>query len=104
MGNSAPNLAKLIAKDLVTVGRVPFILLMLILATALGVVLTTNMSRLAISEKDHTLNTRQKLDNEWRNLLLEETSLSDSSRVENIAKTDLHMQRPNSSKEVAFSE
>ncbi len=66
-----------------TVGRLPLILLFLILFTSMGVVFTTYNTRLAIAEKDKTLVAREKLDDEWRNLLLEETSLADSSRVEN---------------------
>lgn len=103
MKQSSPNLAKIIAIDLVTVGRLPLILLLMILATSMGVVFTTYHTRLAVTEKDKTLVAREKLDSEWRNLLIEETSLADSSRVETIAKNELSMERPDSSKEVAFS-
>ncbi|MCL9781478.1 cell division protein FtsL [Vibrio sp. S4M6] len=103
MDQSSPNLAKLIAKDLVTVGRLPLILMLLVLGSALGVVYTTHNTRIAVAQKDKTLVTREKLDDEWRNLLIEETSLADSSRVETIAKNDLNMERPDSSKEVTFS-
>ena len=46
----------------------------------------------AITEKDHAL-IEGRLDNEWRNLLLEETSLAEHSRVQNIAKQELEMKR-----------
>lgn len=103
MFKSPPNLTKLIALDLFTVGRVPLILLMLIFASAMGVVFITHHSRQAISEKDQTLVERERLDNEWRNLILEETALAEHSRVQNLAKQELEMKRPDSDKEVVIT-
>lgn len=100
MSKSAPNLAKIIALDLVTVGRVPLVLLVLIFASAMGVVFTTHHTRQAITEKDQALMERERLDNEWRNLLLEETALAEHSRVQAVAKQELEMMRPESDKEV----
>ncbi|CAK4069364.1 MULTISPECIES: cell division protein FtsL [Vibrio] len=100
MSKSAPNLAKIIALDLITVGRVPLVLLVLIFASAMGVVFTTHHTRQAITEKDQALMERERLDNEWRNLLLEETALAEHSRVQAVAKQDLEMMRPESDKEV----
>ncbi|MDN3684297.1 cell division protein FtsL [Vibrio sinaloensis] len=100
MSNSRPNLAKIIALDLLTVGRAPLVLLVLIFASAMGVVFTTHHTRQAITEKDQTLMERERLDNEWRNLLLEETALAEHSRVQAVAKQDLEMTRPDSDKEV----
>lgn len=100
MSKSAPNLAKIIALDLLTVGRVPLLLLVLIFASAMGVVFTTHHTRQAITEKDQALMERERLDNEWRNLLLEETALAEHSRVQAVAKQDLEMTRPDADKEV----
>jgi len=100
MSKPAPNLAKIIALDLITVGRVPLVLLVLIFASAMGVVFTTHHTRQAITEKDQALMERERLDNEWRNLLLEETALAEHSRVQAVAKQDLEMMRPESDKEV----
>ncbi|KHA60135.1 cell division protein FtsL [Vibrio variabilis] len=100
MSKSAPNLAKIIALDLITVGRVPLVLLVLIFASAMGVVFTTHHTRQAITEKDQALMERERLDNEWRNLLLEETALAEHSRVQAVAKQELEMMRPESDKEV----
>jgi len=94
------NLAKVIALDLLTVGRVPLVLLVLIFASAMGVVFTTHHTRQAVTEKDQALVERERLDNEWRNLLLEETALAEHSRVQAVAKQDLEMKRPESDKEV----
>ncbi|KOO09828.1 cell division protein FtsL [Vibrio xuii] len=94
------NLAKVIALDLLTVGRVPLVLLVLIFSSAMGVVFTTHHTRQAVTEKDQALVERDRLDNEWRNLLLEETALAEHSRVQAVAKQDLEMKRPESDKEV----
>ncbi|WP_367987232.1 cell division protein FtsL [Vibrio sp. NTOU-M3] len=103
MSEQTPNLAKLVARDLISTGRVPLILLVLIFATAMGIVFTTHHSRQAISEKDQALIERERLDNEWRNLLLEETALAEHSRVQAVAKQDLEMKRPDSDKEVVIN-
>ncbi|CAH8213843.1 cell division protein FtsL [Vibrio aestuarianus] len=103
MSKSNPNLAKLIALDLLTVGRVPLILLALIFSSAMGVVFITHHSRQAISEKDQALVERERLDSEWRNLIIEETALAEHSRVQSLAKQDLEMKRPDSDKEVVIT-
>ncbi len=77
---SKHNLAKLIGMDIITVGRVPLLVLLLIFATAMGVVFATHHTRQAINQKDVALQERERLDNEWRNLLLEENALSEHSR------------------------
>ncbi|GAA5648035.1 MULTISPECIES: cell division protein FtsL [Vibrio] len=100
MSKDTPNLAKLIGADLLTVGRIPMLLLILIFASAMGVVFMTHHTREAISEKDVAQAERERLDNEWRNLLLEETALAEHSRVQSVAKDELDMQRPDSEKEV----
>ncbi|PAU38179.1 cell division protein FtsL [Vibrio coralliilyticus] len=102
MSKPTPNLAKLIALDLITVGRVPLLVLILIFASAMGVVFTTHHTRQAITEKDQALQERERLDNEWRNLLIEETALAEHSRVQEIAKDELQMKRPDSDKEVVI--
>lgn len=102
MSQTTPNLAKLIALDLLTVGRVPLVMLVLIFASAMGVVFTTHHTRQAITEKDQALEERDHLDNEWRNLILEETALAEHSRVQEMAKNDLQMKRPDADKEVVI--
>ncbi len=102
MTKPTPNLAKLIAADLLTVGRWPLLLLLFILASAMGVVFATHHSRQAITERDSTLVERERLDSEWRNLMLEETALAEHSRVEDLAKKELEMRRSDGDKEVVI--
>ncbi|MGR5486265.1 cell division protein FtsL [Vibrio alfacsensis] len=103
MTKSTPNLAKLIAIDLFTVGRWSLVLMLLIFASAMGVVFATDHARQAITEKDHTFVEREQLDSEWRNLMLEETALAEHSRVQDLAKIDLEMKRPDGDKEVVIT-
>ncbi|MGF1908934.1 cell division protein FtsL [Vibrio kasasachensis] len=102
MKKTTPNLAKMIGFDLITVGRVPLGVLLLIFASAMAVVFTTHHTRTAITEKDQALVERERLDDEWRNLLLEETALAEHSRVQAVARQELEMKRPDSDKEVVI--
>ncbi|MDF2153311.1 cell division protein FtsL [Vibrio sp. CAU 1672] len=103
MTQASPNLTKLIARDLITVGRIPLLLLLMIFGSAMGTVLATHHARQAIAEKDQTLVERERLDSEWRNLMLEETALAEHSRVQDLAKKDLEMKRPDGDKEVVIT-
>ncbi|TKE98373.1 cell division protein FtsL [Vibrio kanaloae] len=103
MKTSKSNLSKIIFFDLISVGKVPLVLLICIFASAMGVVLTTHMSRQAITQKDTALVEREQLDDEWRNLMLEETALAEHSRVQASAKRELDMKRPDSDKEVVIT-
>ena len=69
----------------------------------MGVVLVTHSTRQAITEKDVALVERERLDEEWRNLLLEENALSEHNRVQKFAVTELEMKRPDPDKEVVIS-
>ena len=46
---------------------------------------------------------RERLDSEWRNLMLEETALAEHSRVQDLAKKELEMKRPDGDKEVVVT-
>ncbi|WP_299019141.1 cell division protein FtsL [uncultured Photobacterium sp.] len=102
--NSAPeptgNLARLIARDLVSIGRGPLILLVLVLISALGVVLITHHSRQLVAQQEQLLIDRDQLDIEWRNQILEENSLAEHSRIERLAEKELEMKRPSVDSEV----
>ncbi|CAH0527085.1 cell division protein FtsL [Vibrio hippocampi] len=97
------NLAKIIAKDLITVGKVPLAILVVIFISAMSVVFATHHTRQAINEKDVAQQERERLDDEWRNLLLEENALAEHSRVQAIADEELQMKRPDADKEVVVN-
>lgn len=94
------NLARLIGQDLISVGRVPLVLLVLVLVSALGVVLITHHSRQLIAQQEQLLIERDQLDIEWRNQILEENSLAEHSRIERLAETEMEMHRPSRDSEV----
>ncbi|MBD1574232.1 cell division protein FtsL [Vibrio sp. S17_S38] len=95
-----PSLIRAIWRDLTSIGKFPLLLLVLIFATSIGVVLTTYQTRTQITLRDGLLENREKLDSEWRNLILEENALAEHTRVQRIAIKDLDMKRPDSDKEV----
>ena len=94
------NLAQIIGRDLISVGRIPLIMLVLVLISALGVVLITHHSRQLIAQQEQLLIERDQLDIEWRNQILEENSLAEHSRIERLAEQDMAMQRPSRDSEV----
>ncbi|WP_102523847.1 cell division protein FtsL [Vibrio tapetis] len=97
------NLAKHIGQDLLTVGRWPLLMLMCAFGSAMWIVHTTHDARQAIHQRDSALTERDRLDNEWRNLILEENALSEHTRVQQLAATELDMRRPDADKEVIVS-
>lgn len=101
--DNKPNLAKLIAVDLIRVGNIPFVLMVAIAVTAMGIVFNTHETRHSITEKDLAYEERERLDNEWRNLILEENALAEHSRVYKMAIDELEMKRPDGDKEVVIS-
>ena len=94
------NLAKIIGKDLLTIGRMPLFLLVLVLCSAVGVVLITHNSRQLIAHQEQLLIERDQLDIEWRNQILEENSLAEHSRIERLAEDEMQMHRPSRDSEV----
>ncbi|MDO6581972.1 cell division protein FtsL [Photobacterium sp. 2_MG-2023] len=96
----ADSLIRQIGHDLLSVGRVPLVLLVLVLISALGVVYITHQSRQLVAQQEQLLIERDDLDIEWRNQLLEENSLAEHSRIETQAEKELDMKRPNAANEI----
>lgn len=103
MPDKQPNLAKLILLDILTAGRLPLLLLLVIFASAMAVVFATHHTRQLIAERELASVERDRLNNEWRNLILEENALSEHSRVQEMAAEELQMIRPDISNEVVVS-
>lgn len=98
-----PTLIRSIWTDLISVGRVPMVLILLIFMSSIAVVLTTYNTRHQITLRDELLENREQLDSEWRNLILEENALAEHTRVQKVAIKDLDMKRPDSDKEVVVN-
>lgn len=76
------------------------LLALLVLGHAVAVVYTSHVSRKLTTQWDLLLQERDRLDIEWRNLLLEEQSQTEHSRITRIASKDLNMSRPLPSEEI----
>jgi cell division protein FtsL len=100
MSSDKNQLASAILRDLFGIGRFQLILLMTIFISAIGVVLVTHSTRQLVVERNNLYQDKDHLDSEWRNLILEETALSEHSRVQQRSIEELNMKRPDSDKEV----
>lgn len=76
-----------------------FLLLMVVISACL-VIYFTHLNRQSTSELEVLLSQRDQLDIEWRNLLLEQNSLSEHSAIESKADKQLKMKRPSADSEI----
>lgn len=77
-----------------------YILLLLVVISAFSVIYFTHMNRQTTSELETLRTQRDELDIEWRNLLLEQNSLSEHSVIESKAAKQLGMKRPSADSEI----
>ncbi|AZQ85729.1 cell division protein FtsL [Colwellia sp. Arc7-635] len=75
-------------------------ILLLLLISAFSVIYFTHLNRQTTSKIEVLLTERDALENEWRNLLLEQNSLAEHSTIESSAEKQLNMTRPDSSSEI----
>ncbi|AHK19892.1 cell division protein FtsL [Yersinia pseudotuberculosis] len=99
IGNERHGLVGVIGADLIRNAKIPLILLVAVLVSAVLVVTTAHRTRLLTAEREQLVLERDALDIEWRNLILEENALGDHSRVESIAIEKLKMQHVDPSQE-----
>ncbi|MFC0445858.1 cell division protein FtsL [Pseudidiomarina halophila] len=94
-----PSLLTVLFNDLQQ-QKLVLLLFSCILATALGVIYVAHANRLLTIERDELLSQRDQIDIEWRHLQIEQTALTEHSRVERIARQRLGMVRPEGEQEV----
>ncbi|PYA50121.1 cell division protein FtsL [Serratia marcescens] len=99
IGNERHGLVGVIGGDLLRNAKIPLILLIASLVSAVFVVTPAHRTRLLTAEREQLVLERDALDIEWRNLILEENALGDHSRVERIATEKLQMQHVDPSQE-----
>ncbi len=75
-------------------------ILLLVLLSAFSVIYFTHLNRQTTSKIEVLLTERDGLENEWRNLLLEQNSLAEHSAIESNAEKQLNMARPDASSEI----
>jgi len=71
--------------------RVSLLLLVLLFATAIGVVFSAHKSRELFRELEQARYQNNAIQIEWRQLLLERSALSSHVRVESLAREELNM-------------
>jgi cell division protein FtsL len=69
-------------------------LLLLVSGSALGVVYTTHMNRALLNDLQQLEKSRNQLQVEWGQLLLEQSSLVSQGRLEEVAMSELGMRAP----------
>ncbi|CDK16268.1 cell division protein FtsL [Erwinia amylovora] len=99
IGNERHSLPGVIGGDLIRHGKIPVVLFIAVLISALFVVTTAHKTRLLTAQREQLVLERDALDIEWRNLILEENALVDHSRVERIATEKIQMQHVDPSQE-----
>lgn len=71
--------------------------------SAMAVVQMSHLNRQLTIQQEANYQQRDQLDTEWRNLLLEQRALAEHSRVEEIARRQLNMQRPAGERDVSVT-
>ena len=97
-------LQHILVEDIFSSNKLIVVLLLLILASAMGTIWMTHQTRGLISENGQLILQHQALENEYRNLQLQEATESDNTRVESIAIGTLKMQRVQNEQEVVIFE
>ncbi|EIW88977.1 MAG: cell division protein FtsL [Alishewanella agri] len=80
--------------------KLVLLLLVCCVLSALAVVQMAHLNRQLTIQQDLNYQQRDQLDTEWRNLLLEQRALAEHSRVEEIARRQLNMQRPSGDRDI----
>lgn len=93
------NLVRIIVTDLAR-HPVRVLLFLMVLSSAIGVILATHHNRQLSIAKEQLMAERDFLDVEWRNLVLEQSALTEHTRIESRVKKQLGMYRPTPVEEV----
>lgn len=96
------QLVKIIAQE-VRQRKLVIVLLLACILSALAVVQMSHLNRQLTIQQELNYTQRDQLDTEWRNLLLEQRALAEHSRVEEIARRQLNMQRPAGNRDITVT-
>lgn len=96
------QLVKIIAQE-VRQRKLVIVLLLACILSALAVVQMSHLNRQLTIQQELNYTQRDQLDTEWRNLLLEQRALAEHSRVEEIARRQLNMQRPTGKRDITVT-
>ena len=102
--NERYPLQNLLVEDLFSSNKLIALLLVLILISAMGTIWITHQTRGLISTNGELVLQHQALQDEYRNLQLQEATEGDSTRVESIAIRTLKMKCVEGDQEVVILE
>lgn len=102
MTNSTQTNFNLVGIVLTDLARHPVrvLLFLMMLFSAVGVILGTHHNRQLTIATEKLMSERDHLDVEWRNLVLEQSALTEHTRIESRVKKQLGMYRPTPVEEV----
>lgn len=87
-----PSLLRIVVKDLLK-HKFTLFVATAVVVSALSVIVATHETRLMMAKRETLRGEKDDLDIEWRNLLLEQNSLIEHSRIRRIASEELNMHR-----------
>lgn len=76
------------------------LLFLAVMATAYGVVLSAQHNRQLSIEVEALMQEQDRLDVEWRHLVLEQSALTEHNRIETLVNNKLNMKRPDADSEI----
>ncbi len=76
------------------------LLYLLVTISAIAVILSTHHNRQLLIEHEKLMQSKDKLDIEWRHLVLEQGALTEHNRIEATVTKQLEMHRPGTQDEV----
>ncbi len=85
------DLVAIIASDLINYGKLPILMLILVVASAVAVIGMTSETRIVVDHREQLIHEESRLNVEWRNLILEEEVWGKQNRILQIAQDKLNM-------------
>ncbi len=76
------------------------LLFLMVLISAIAVIMSVHLNRQMSIQLEALMQEQDKLDVEWRNLILEQGTLTEHNRIETLVKKQLDMHRPSPEEEV----
>ncbi len=93
------NLVSFVLSDLAR-HPVRVLLFLALLVSAAGVILSAHNNRQMAIAIERLMQQKDQLDVEWRNLVLEQSALTEHNRIETMVKKQLDMHRPGPDEEI----
>ncbi|NDV90192.1 cell division protein FtsL [Alteromonas sp. 345S023] len=97
--NTNFRLLLIIVSDL-TRNKLRVLLYLAVIASAMAVILGSHHNRQQVIALENLMEEKDKLDVEWRNLVLEQRALTEHNRIETMVEKQLDMYRPTADDEV----